>query len=90
MNLKIKYLMYYFFFFFDKVMYCIYVSSFTIYMSYIIVRSTYFKGEKSFLVPTFLSDFHFNPYILFLSLLISILKNASYFSLCRYIRNKES
>ena len=89
MNLKIKYLMYYNFFFY-KVMYCIYVSSFTIYVSYITVRSTYFKGEKSFLVLIFSSDFYFNPYILFLSLLISIMKNASYFSLCHYIKNKES
>ena len=35
------------------------------------------KGEKHILVPTFSSDSHFSPYILFLLLLVPILKNAS-------------
>ena len=46
-------------------------------------------GEKHLLVPTFLGDSHFSPYILFLSHLVPILKNASRFSPCRYIRNEE-
>ena len=47
-------------------------------------------GEKHILVPTFLGDSHFSPYILFLPLLARILKNASRFGPCRYIRNGES
>ena len=47
-------------------------------------------GEKHLLVPTFLDNFHFSPYILFLSLLVPILKNASRFGPYRYIRNGES
>ena len=46
------------------------------------------KGGKSLLVPTFSDDFHFSHYILFLPLLIPILKNASRFDPCRYIRNR--
>ena len=38
----------------------------------------------------FSSDYHFSSYILFLSLLVPILKNASRFGQCRYIRNGES
>ena len=46
-----------------------------------------FFGEKYILVPTFSSYSHFSPYILFLPLLVPILKNASRFGPCRYIRN---
>ena len=45
------------------------------------------QDEKHILVPTFSDYSHFSPYILFLQLLVSILKNASCFSLYRYIRN---
>ena len=47
------------------------------------------KRQKPLLVFTFLGDSHFSPYILFLPLLVSILKNASRFGPCRYIRNRE-
>ena len=47
----------------------------------------YKKGEKHILVPTFSGDSHFSPYILFLLLLVSILKNASRFGPCRYSFN---
>ena len=45
------------------------------------------KSEKPLLIPTFSGDSHFSPYILFLPLLVPILKNASRFGQCRYIRN---
>ena len=45
-------------------------------------RYQFILGEKPLLVPIFSSDFHFNPYILFLLFLVPILKNASYFSPC--------
>ena len=45
-------------------------------------------GEKHILVPTFLGDSHFSPYILFLPLLVPILKNASRFGPCRYLFNR--
>ena len=48
-----------------------------------------FKSRKHILVPTFLGYFHFSPYILFLSLLIPILKNAFHFDFCRYIKNEK-
>ena len=51
---------------------------------------TLYVGEKPLLVPTFSGDSHFNPYILFLPFLVPILKNASGFYPCRYIRNGES
>ena len=44
-------------------------------------------GEKHLLFPTFSGDSHFSPYILFLPLFVSILKNASRFGSCRYIKN---
>ena len=50
----------------------------------------FFYGEKPLLVPTFLGDSHFSLYILFLPLLVSILKNASRFNPCYYIKNGES
>ena len=43
--------------------------------------------KKSFLIPIFSGDSHFSLYILFLPFLVHILKNASRFSFCRYIRN---
>ena len=49
-----------------------------------------YKGEKHILVPTFSVYSHFSSYILFLPLLVLILKNASRFGSCRYIRNEES
>ena len=49
-----------------------------------------FKGKKHLLVSTFSDYSHFSPYILFLPLLVLILKNASRFGSCRYIRNGES
>ena len=48
------------------------------------------KGEKHILVPTFLDDSHFSPYILFLPLLVLILKNVFRFGPYRYIRSEES
>ena len=48
------------------------------------------KGEKLLLVLTFSDDSHFSPYILFLPFLVPILKNASRFGPCRYIKNRES
>ena len=47
-------------------------------------------GEKHILVPTFSGYSHFSPYILFLPLLVPILKNASRFGPCRYIKNEKS
>ena len=49
-----------------------------------------YSTENHILVSTFSGDSHFNPYILFLPLLVFILKNASCFGPCRYIRNGES
>ena len=49
----------------------------------------FFLGGKHILVPTFSGYFHFSFYILFLPLLVSILKNASRFGSCHYIRNRE-
>ena len=49
----------------------------------------FFLGEKPLLVPTFLGDFHFSPYILFLLFLVPILKNASRFGSYHYIKNGE-
>ena len=46
-----------------------------------------FYGEKPFLILIFLDDSYFSPYILFLPFLVSILKNASRFGPCRYIKN---
>ena len=40
-------------------------------------KHSFIKGEKPLLIPTFLGDSHFSPYILFLPLLVPILKNAS-------------
>ena len=48
------------------------------------------KGGKHILVPTFSGYSHFSHYILFLPLLVPILKNASRFGPCRYIKNGES
>ena len=48
------------------------------------------KGEKLLLVPTFSGSSHFSPYILFLQLFVPILKKASRFGPCCYIRNRES
>ena len=45
------------------------------------------KGKKHILVPTFSGYSHFSPYILFLPLLVPVLKNASRFGPCRYIKN---
>ena len=53
-------------------------------------RYQFILGEKPLLVHIFSSDFHFNPYILFLPFLAPILKNASCFSPCHYIRNGET
>ena len=50
----------------------------------------FFFGEKPLLVPTFLGDSHFSPYILFLPFLVPILKNASRFGPYHYIKNDES
>ena len=50
----------------------------------------FFFGEKPLLVPTFSGDSHFSPYILFFPLLVPILKNASRFGPCRYIKNGEN
>ena len=50
----------------------------------------FFFGEKPLLIPTFSGDSYFSPYILFLPLLVSILKNASCFGPFRYIRNGKS
>lgn len=50
----------------------------------------FFFGEKPLLVPTFLGDSHFSPYILFLPFLVPILKNASRFGPYHYIKNGES
>ena len=47
-------------------------------------------GKKYLLIPTFSTDSHFSPYILFLLLLVLILKNVSRFGPYRYIRNGES
>ena len=47
------------------------------------------KGEKQLLVPTFSGYSHFSFYILFLQLLVPILKDASCFGPCRYIKNRE-
>ena len=46
-----------------------------------------FYGKMSFLVLAFSGDSHFSPYILFLPLFVFILKNASRFGSCRYIKN---
>ena len=48
------------------------------------------KGEKLLLVPTFSGSSHFSPYISFLPFFVPILKIASRFGPCRYIRNGES
>ena len=48
-------------------------------MEKFVAKTGFFFGEKPLLVPTFLDDFHFSPYILFLLLLVPILKNASCF-----------
>ena len=49
-----------------------------------------FFREKVFLILTFLEDFYFNYYILFLSFLAFILKNTPRFDLCHYTRNGEN
>ena len=46
-----------------------------------------FYGKRSFLVLAFSDDSHFSHYILFLPLFVFILKNASRFGSCRYIKN---
>ena len=56
-------------------------------MEKFVAKTDFFWGEKPLLVHTFLVDFHFGNYILFLLLLVPILKNASHFGSCRYIRN---
>ena len=47
-------------------------------------------GEKPLLIFTFSGDSHFSPYILFLPLLISILKNTSRFGSYRHIKNEKN
>ena len=44
--------------------------------------------KKHILVPTFSGDSHFNPYILFLPLLVHILKNASRFPAITHLTKK--
>ena len=52
-------------------------------------EGTDWDGDKKW-AKTFSGDSHFSPYILFLPLLVSILKNAFYFGPYRYIKDGES